>query len=232
MNCRTFREQASRRVVELDLRGGERTRTIDPIRSLEQWRGDASEHGRNCFSCARHWIRLLVQVRLMCELTPVSAPADLEGRVVAALHPGHRQQRAVSAVASLPRLQAPPVLARRLDTALSNKAPSALLRRVEREIESSMSGDGRDELVRWSPSTAIVSASLLLLVLWAAGTGRTVNDAGTGPEGAQSLAGGDPAAGSYGFDVVRVDSPRHASLDASTRRWIDGLSGGMLGSVE
>jgi len=239
MSCRTFREQASQRVVDLDLRADGRVRVIDPSQSLEQWCSSVAdssvpEHGRACPQCASHWSRLLIQVRLLSTMVRVPAPADLEGRVVAALQPGHRQQRAISAVESLPSLEAPPVLARRLEAAMSAKAPSVLLERVEQEYELSVSGASseRDERVLWSPMTALVSASLLLLALWAVGPDRGLDAPGSEPESDQKLARGDAAAGKYRFEIIRVESPRQASLDPATRYWIDGLSGGMLGSVD
>ncbi|MFT5050615.1 MAG: hypothetical protein ACI8QZ_002017 [Chlamydiales bacterium] len=237
MSCRTFREQAYEHVVALDLPTGNDGRVIDPAQALERWcaaasEPDLAEHGRTCVQCAGHWKRLLIQVRLLGSLSRLPAPADLEGRVVAALQPGHRQQRAIRAVSSLPHLEAPPVLARRMEAAFITKAPNALLDRVEREYEASRAetDDLRAERGTRSPMAAIVTASLVLLALWAVTPDRTPETSGADAD--QQLAQGEATASPYRFEIIRISSPRSASLDAATRRWVDGLSGGMLGSAD
>ena len=59
------------------------------------------------------WSALNAAIRsiaLLAELPRQGAPHELEGRVVASLHAGHRQTRAADFVASLPTLRAPAAL--------------------------------------------------------------------------------------------------------------------------
>lgn len=90
------------------------------------------------------WQRLVVQVRTLGKLPTLEAPADLEGRVVAAVNSGYLEERAVDHLASLERAEAPPALDARVrhlaerPFSLSGVvAPSVLDRLVELEVEDS-----------------------------------------------------------------------------------------------
>lgn len=90
------------------------------------------------------WQRLVAQVRTLDRLPRLEAPADLEGRVVAALNEGYLQDRAVGHMASLERAEAPPSLDARVRHLAERPfalpgvvAPSVLDRLVELELEDS-----------------------------------------------------------------------------------------------
>jgi len=80
--------------------------------------GAAAEHASACAACAA-WTqgaaRLVSQLGTLARLR---APAELEGRVVAALQAGHRQARAAASVADLGRVSSPPELDQAVDAEL------------------------------------------------------------------------------------------------------------------
>jgi hypothetical protein len=102
-------------------------------------------HLANCSSCSQQWQRLLDQSRCLAALTRMQAPVDLEGRVVAALNAGYREDRVVEAIKHLPRHRVPEILdggfstddqlAGRLGFPLAglerHRAPDELRRRLE-----------------------------------------------------------------------------------------------------
>lgn len=97
-------------------------------------------HARACGECAAFVLRLARNRGALTELARLAAPAELDGRVVAALEAGHRAQRAVEAVQGLARVVVPEHLDRAVarDAAplASEKlvAPDVLRRLVEEEL--------------------------------------------------------------------------------------------------
>jgi hypothetical protein len=80
--------------------------------------GAPAEHASTCAACAA-WTRSAARlVGELGSLARLRAPADLEGRVVAALQAGHRQVRAAAAVAELGRVSSPPELDQAVDADL------------------------------------------------------------------------------------------------------------------
>ena len=71
---------------------------------------DLRAHLQQCDSCRRRWEGMLAHARCLAGLERLLAPVDLEGRVVAAMNAGHREDRSVRAVMCLPRLRVPAIL--------------------------------------------------------------------------------------------------------------------------
>ena len=106
----------------------------------------AGGHGAGCDSCAAGAARASAQARARASLQRLALPRDLDGRVVAALFAGKRQDRAAQALVALPRAQPPAQLdqavrelARRgaagSDAALERaQAPDVLARLVAEEL--------------------------------------------------------------------------------------------------
>lgn len=71
-------------------------------------------HMRECDLCARYAQSVALQRRAFGEIARMRAPEALDGRVVAACHAGHRQERAVALVANLVRWNVPAELDRKV----------------------------------------------------------------------------------------------------------------------
>lgn len=78
------------------------------------------EHRAACEPCARWAQRLEARERALGGLERLTAPAELDGAVVAALEAGYRQDRAVDALRGLGRVSSP----RELDHALTGELAS------------------------------------------------------------------------------------------------------------
>jgi hypothetical protein len=179
-----------------------------------------------------------------------AAPAELEGRVVAALQAGHRQERSVRHLQALERREvpadleralieelssghpAPPELERRVASALFDDpqlhaarrafrrlprvaAPAALAERLERELAPVASrGPLRPRLLR----VGLAAAAAFVLYL-----GLRPENAGLELSGSGRSAGA-PAQG-YSFEVRYLDD--FQGVDATSRGWIDGITGGL-----
>ena len=94
-----------------------------------------ASHLATCADCSRRLEDLARQAHALSELERAPAPRELEGRVVAALHAGHRQERSVAWLAGLGR-QLPPqqlehaLAAEAVDEKGGPKAPPELEGRV------------------------------------------------------------------------------------------------------
>ena len=128
-DCREFRDQVLARLTEE--RGG--------------GAGRAGGHGSDCEPCAAWAARVDAHARAFASLPRLELPRDLDGRVVASMFAGQRQDRAAEALASLPRAKPPADLdqgvhrlARRGgadDAALERlRAPDVLTRLVAEEL--------------------------------------------------------------------------------------------------
>jgi len=101
----------------------------------------ATGHGSVCAACAS-WAHSTERLARQLQTLPrAAAPAELEGRVVAALQAGHRQNRAVQAVADLGRISSPAVLDEFVDADLeeglaSPARPPSLLELQGRRIQA------------------------------------------------------------------------------------------------
>jgi hypothetical protein len=71
-----------------------------------------ADHARECKECARTAARMAKQASGLAGMQRLEAPHALEGRVVAELYAGRRQDRASSALRRLPRLPVPEELER------------------------------------------------------------------------------------------------------------------------
>lgn len=106
------------------------------------------DHARSCVACAAFAVRLARATRGLAGLPRLAAPVALDGRVVAALEAGHREERAVEAVQGLVRVDVPDHLAEHLERAVTREAstserpfareplaaPGVLRRLVEEEL--------------------------------------------------------------------------------------------------
>src|SRR5687768_14445839 len=85
-------------------------------------------HASDCAPCAR-WIRgLAAREKALRSLPRASAPAELDGRVVAAIHAGERQERAIRAMRGLGRIEVEHELDRALAEAAEHAAADPLAR--------------------------------------------------------------------------------------------------------
>jgi negative regulator of sigma E activity len=169
----------------------------------------ARAHLGRCPACAVLWRRHAAVREVLHTLSPMRAPADLDGRVVAALEAGYREDRIVARLRTMAPLRAPTELDRRVRALFSpNPAPEVLDRLVEARLE----GERR--------------AALRRRVGW-----RLVQGAGLAAAAvvATLLLREPPTQrGGYDFEIVRLESLRDAGLDDASRGLIDGLTGGIV----
>ena len=148
------------RVFEVRSGGGED--------GLEVLPPEVQEHLRQDPSAASLWARWVRQVRGLAALPRREVPPDLEGRVVATFHAGHRQDRIASHLDRLPRLEAPKALEARVRHLAERPfslpgipAPSVLDRLVEADFDHSraqVEGPGPAVSRGGSPSDARAAA--------------------------------------------------------------------------
>jgi len=193
-------------------------------------------HLRACSECAEVARRFELREQALGQLARLEAPADLAGRVVAALNAGYREERGIARLGELERVTAPSQLealvARTFDRV---PAPPVLERLVREDLESDGQGllkrftnklgrqaapedlDERmhDVLVHRSrrrvPRVALAAAALLAFVVWLPTTQQPARAAG------------------YSFKVVRVMSLDEATTDRATRQLVEGLLPGTWG---
>ncbi|MCE9593026.1 MAG: hypothetical protein K8S98_02435 [Planctomycetes bacterium] len=97
-------------------------------------------HASGCNECTAYALRLARIERTLGELPRVAAPETLNGRVVAALEAGHREDRVLRALVGLVRVEVPEHLdaavARQASPAVARSlsAPDVLRRLVEEEL--------------------------------------------------------------------------------------------------
>ncbi|MBJ76665.1 MAG: hypothetical protein CMJ98_06585 [Planctomycetes bacterium] len=180
----------------------------------------------------QEWRQLLRQVRAIRTLERVPVPSDLDGRVVASLQAGYRQERVAEQVQALPTERAPrelDLLVRRLanqpfaeaSADLGDlKAPASLERLVAVRVET-------ERLARkpsGMPRTSRLLAAAALLVATSLGLVRLLGerDAGTGDNGLEVA--------SFSFRVTRMEDP--ANADPALLGLLGGMSGGMLDGRE
>lgn len=86
-------------------------------------------------SALAEWRGLVQQARALASLGRFRAPADLDGRVVAALQAGHCEERAAAAVRFLPRVDVPVELAARVRRLAERSFPEDPERRAPRVLD-------------------------------------------------------------------------------------------------
>lgn len=203
------------------------------------------------------WRALLAQARALRSLSKRAAPADLSGRVVAALNPGHQQERAIRSVQSMSRPETPEALdalVRRLalgPLALGPLAPGPLAPGdvsappvLEQLVQEEVADSQRSLVRRMTRRLERRRAP--------AGLARRLDTRVRGsrnPSGTRfvlplvamlvavglvwgllrRLGGGGQvdARGRWPFEIQRLDSMD--SADAMTRTLLDTMGGGMLG---
>lgn len=122
-------------------------------RILEHGTAAGGSHVEACASCRAFAASAEALGRALAAVPRRPAPIALDGRVVAALQAGHRQERAVGQVSSLEGLEAPEALSRGLDRALSggsalprHPAPAVLERLVREELADPVAARARRHL--------------------------------------------------------------------------------------
>lgn len=180
------------------------------------------QHALSCAGCRAAVAAWSKQARALRTLPRLAAPRELDGLVVAALHAGARQERAVRELAALPQVAAPRELDARIEAMLAGPhttsarfaagendgrlAPDELRELVDRDLAS----EGRARRSARRNALAGAALSVLALVgaflLW--------------PRG----------------DEARTDEPRIVlvpvqslgELDPLTRNLLEGVAGGRL----
>lgn len=180
------------------------------------------EHAASCDRCAVALTRRLALFEALGSLEAVPVDSDLEGRVVAAMQPGHRQERVIARLDALEPVGAPEALdhaVRRLFT--PHPAPAILDRLVRERVERAAA---RPEAALEWPSTERPprGASRLWQATWLAGAAAAalvlwIGVQGTGDSPARPL--------KLDFEVVHVTSLDQASLDGFLREQVVGLAG-------
>ncbi len=89
-------------------------------------------HLDECVACGAQWKRLKLAGEIVASLPRRPAPPELEGRVVASLHAGQREDRAVRTMRGLTRLMTPDELSSAVSMAYGGeeRAPALLERRL------------------------------------------------------------------------------------------------------
>ena len=90
------------------------------------------DHVARCVACRALMARVAASVEALGDLTRLEAPADLEGRVVASLNAGFREDRSVRHLSTLEKLAAPNELEHSLQVA--DELEADLFARVEQEL--------------------------------------------------------------------------------------------------
>jgi len=203
-------------------------------------------HRDSCGACATFLLRLETQVRALRSLPRRNAPRDLDGRVVAALHPGHREERAVRFLRSMGRVAAPSALDARVgEGAAPLRAPEILDQLVAEDridpaqsqtrrftgkvkrrsvpealaqrVESVLrTGPGGRERARLRPFRIVLGTAAAAIFLWAGPWTRAVLSAGKDP--VWSIA-------DYPFEVRRIDALGQSDADAVTTRMMVSFMG-------
>jgi len=93
----------------------------------------ASSHADTCATCGATWQRMRTQARALGTLRRHAVPVELEGRIVATLHAGYREDRAVRHLRALPPVDAPAELERRIADILTPQRAPAVLERLVAE---------------------------------------------------------------------------------------------------
>lgn len=185
-------------------------------------------HALSCAGCRAAVVAWSRQARALRSMPRVAAPRELDGLVVAALHAGARQERALREVAALPRVQAPDALDARMEQLLAGPhttsarfaagesdgrvAPEELRGLVGRDLAHE--GRARRAARRRALAGAFTLSLLALcgaLLLWPRG-GETADDVAQA-EGPQ-------------IELVVVQSLD--DLDPLTRSVLEGVAGGRL----
>ena len=189
--------------------------------------------------CRRFTRRLSQQIDLLRQTPRVEAPTDLEGRVVAALYDGFRQERVVDHLRAMPRRNVPNELFERVASSMPpSQAPAVLERLVSEELEDPARGITRrftGKLSRQNAPEALndrvedllerehltppsmrrwtfgFAAAALVLVAASLWRSSETTRVEEGPR--------------YSFRVERVDDVRELSTDSTTAALIAGVAG-------
>jgi len=176
----------------------------------------------------QEWRQLLRQVRAIRTLQRVPVPSDLDGRVVASLQAGYRQERVAEQVQALPTERAPhelDLLVRRLahqpfmEAAADLgelKAPASLDRLVAVRVSAERSVRKPNGIAR----TSRLLAAAALLVATSLGLVRLLGERDT------ETANDGLEVASFSFSVVRIEDPALAGSELLSL--LGAMSGGML----
>lgn len=230
-------------------------RVADGVDGRSVLPAELREHLADDEAALAEWRRLLGQARALLALGRVPAPGDLEGRVVAALHPGHRQDRIVAQLCALrvqetpdeldvrvrhmaeqpftaPRKSAPAILDRLVEEEVADLQKSVAARMASRLETRRAPGDLLRRLEQVDPTRherqERRGSRLLPVAALMVVAGLAWNFVGD----SQRQRGGTPAPErAYDFEIVRVDT-LEGLRSGEIRSALDGLGGGWLGGVD
>ncbi len=240
-NCQLAREALYGLCGDLELRPGAALQDEELARHLER-----------CANCSALRSRLEAQSRILADCEKLVAPRELEGRVVAALQPGYRQDRVARAVTTLAPASAPEALTTLLEQDSSARpalrhalgsgtpAPNVLERLVAEEISDPAQTRARRsmEYLRREKAPSALDARIARLLSPFGRLRRVARPVGLAAAAALVVllvvpvlrpdlpSGMQPETPSYSFRVVRGGSLR--DLDPQARQLLDGLTGGAL----
>jgi hypothetical protein len=217
----------------------------------------AAGHAAQCRACALFAGRFAQVAKSLSSLTRKSAPHELEGRVVAALEAGSRQQRAIEALVALGRLKPPTELDGAVMAAANGErayqlrgrhaAPAVLERLVNEELSDPPKARARrfvGSLRRFVAPRALEQRVSRELVTARVSDARPLRVAAwIGLAAVALIALSTPliieraltSTHSYPFRVEHINSLREGSqslgaLGADAHDVLDGLGGGILGA--
>lgn len=168
---------------------------------------------------AARWEGWQRQAQALAGLAPMDAPLDLDGRVVAATHSGHRQERAVRQVAGLGTVPAPSALSgvvrREVEQPFAGSRGDIAPEELDRRVAADLNAGGADERVIEAPGSdaerrtpGLIMALTVVSVLFVAAWLRVGAETST-PEPETRSARIDPP--TLTFEVVELNP---ADLDA------------------
>jgi hypothetical protein len=200
-------------------------------------------HLDSCAACATFAVRAARLQRAFSDLSRHGVPAELDGRVVAACHAGHRQARAASHVAHLSRWNVPGELDRKvLESRVLDRstAPDVLDRLVSEDLRDPSKAIARRFAGRLARLAAPPELRRRVERVFGA---RDATRTRRAPRVLQLavavfvvvLGGGllwmrGKSERRYSFEVRRESV--HASADPLLRGMLDGLSGGLLDTAQ
>jgi hypothetical protein len=208
----------------------------------------AGGHARECSDCASWSERVAAQARLIGSLPRLRALGELHPRVVAELHAGRREERAVAALRRLPSVTPPQDLEQVVQAELGSpparvRAPDVLRRLVAEELSDPVQTRIRRQIggLRRQRAPAELDARVAALASSLGGPAGSPSIPRRRAPMWISLAAGLLLLGGltwierarseprFSFKVVQVRGS--GDLSPMARSLIDDLSGGMLGGM-
>jgi hypothetical protein len=131
-------------------------------------------HLRECSRCSERWARMRLVAQSIVELPRQTIPSKLEGSIVASLHGGYREDRAIAAMRWLSRVVPPSQLSHAVRAAVGGeeRAPAVLDRLLAEEIDDAGRSTARRASARLRRIPAPLELTQRLDELFAGGDPR------------------------------------------------------------